>query len=66
MDAITSQLIGPASGLAVSLFFCFQFLKKYEDMTTKLIAAFQSEIEACNDRYSFVLGELMKLKDGVG
>lgn len=55
-------LLGPLSGLIISLFFCYRFLVKFEKTTERLVSAFESELEVCNRRYNYILTELMKLK----
>ena len=55
-------LIGPASGLAISLFFSFQFLKEYKTATERLTKVFETELKSCNERYELIFNELMKLK----
>lgn len=56
--------VGPLSGLSISLYFSFRFLKRFERTTEQLVHAFQHELDGCNQRYEYVLMELMKLKDG--
>lgn len=56
-------LLGPLSGLAISLFFCFSFLKRFENTTERLVLAFEKEVEECNKRYAFLLSELIKLRE---
>lgn len=55
--------LGPLSGLSISLYFSFRFLKRFEKTTEQLVSAFQHELENCNRRYEYILSELMKLKD---
>ena len=55
-------LLGPLSGLTISLFFCHKFLVKFEKTTERLVSAFESELDVCNRRYNYMLTELMKLK----
>jgi len=62
-DNLTEALLGPLSGLALSLFFCFQFLTRFEKTTEQLVSAFKAELEECNKRYEYLLKELMKLKE---
>ena len=57
------MMLGPTAGLAISLYFSFPFLKKFEATTDKLVEAFKIELAECNTRYEFVLTELLKLKE---
>ena len=56
-------LLGPLSGLAISLFFCFCFLKRFESTTERLVLVFEKEVDECNKRYAFLLSELIKLRE---
>lgn len=55
--------IGPVSGLAISLWFGFQFLRRFEKTTERLLQTFEEELKSCNRRYEMVFAELMKMKD---
>jgi len=63
-------LIGPASGLVISLVFASLFWKfankmldKFEKNNERLITAFEGEVKACEERYRQVLDEVFRLKE---
>ncbi len=58
----TEMLIGPLSGLAISLFFCFAFLRRFEATLERLLSVFETELELCHHRHSLLLTELTKIK----
>ncbi len=47
----------------VGLYIAQVFLKREEEKYNKLIATFETEIKSCEQRYSMVFQELMKIKD---
>ena len=63
MTLTPEMLIGPAGGLAISLFFSVSLLKDNKQMMERLVSAFEQEVKACEERYKQVLDELLKLKD---
>jgi hypothetical protein len=63
-------LVGPASGLVISLVFAFQMkmdngrsLQMFQETNERLISAFEEEVRACEKRYEIVLEEVFKLKN---
>lgn len=65
-------LIGPASGLIISLIFAgvfyslFMFmLGRHKETVDLLIKAFEEEIAGCNVRYDMVFKELLRMKEKI-
>ena len=51
----------PLAGAAVWI--AHVFMKKHEQVVEKLVSTFEAEIKTCDERFKYVLEEVMKIKD---
>jgi hypothetical protein len=64
------MLLGPLSGLVISLVFAvtqwrfsLRMLSRFEAVTERMLRAFEDEVKACEQRYTQLLTEIFRMKD---
>jgi hypothetical protein len=65
-------LLGPFSGLMISLLGCGYFMHRFNksqahllQMAQAMSEMHQAEISTCNKRFDFLLSEILKIKEAV-
>lgn len=64
-EQLVETIVAQAPLAGVGIYVARMYMEKHEQAVQKLVATFEGEVKACENRYQMVFDELMKLKDRI-